>query len=88
MKHLRKVFRSLGHTDVVAVDDVTLNASVGDITALLGHNGAGKTTTMSVLTGAGTSYYITRPFSSLRSLPLPLARFHEDDLFCRLRIFI
>ena len=39
------------HTREVAVDGLSLNLYIGQITALLGHNGAGKTTTMSILTG-------------------------------------
>ena len=44
--------KSRGHQSrEVAVDSLSLNLHVGQITALLGHNGAGKTTTMSILTG-------------------------------------
>ena len=35
----------------VAVDNLNLNVTEGQITVLLGHNGAGKTTTMFLLTG-------------------------------------
>lgn len=42
--HLRKTFGS-----VVAVDDVSFEASDGKITGLLGPNGAGKTTTLRVI---------------------------------------
>ena len=45
-QHLRK---SYGHT--LAVDDVSLRVSPGDILGLLGPNGAGKTTTMMMLAG-------------------------------------
>jgi len=37
--------------DVVAVDDLSLTAAAGEITALLGPNGAGKTTTLSCIVG-------------------------------------
>ena len=48
---LRKIFRGLSGSKVLAVDSVDFKAYKGEITALLGHNGAGKTTTMSMLTG-------------------------------------
>eukprot|EP00039_Didymoeca_costata_P018273 m.332823 g.332823 ORF g.332823 m.332823 type:complete len:1854 (-) comp17014_c0_seq1:237-5798(-) len=36
---------------MIAVEDLSLSAYKGEVTALLGHNGAGKTTTLSILTG-------------------------------------
>ena len=60
IRGLRKVFSkskisalcSKGEQDVtVAVDDVSLDAYEGEITALLGHNGAGKSTLINMLTG-------------------------------------
>lgn len=48
---LRKIFKGLMNSTVLAVDSVNFKAYKGQITALLGHNGAGKTTTMNMLTG-------------------------------------
>lgn len=40
---------------VVALDDVTFEASAGEVHCLLGHNGAGKSTLMKVLSGVETA---------------------------------
>ncbi len=50
IKNLRKTFGGYGGKKV-AVDNVSLNIYLGQITVLLGHNGAGKTTTMNIITG-------------------------------------
>jgi len=51
VEHLHKRFapRARGAAAVVAIDDVSLLARDGRITALLGANGAGKTTTLRIL---------------------------------------
>jgi len=46
VEHLRKTYGSL-----VAVDDVSLQVSAGEIFGILGRNGAGKTTTVECLQG-------------------------------------
>jgi ABC-2 type transport system ATP-binding protein len=46
---LRKVYRS-GADQIVAVADIDLGVSAGEIFGLLGPNGAGKTTTISICT--------------------------------------
>lgn len=38
------------YKDIIALDDITLEVSKGEIFGFLGHNGAGKTTTVSILT--------------------------------------
>ncbi len=51
VEHLRKRFapRARGAAAVLALDDVSMLARDGRITALLGANGAGKTTTLRIL---------------------------------------
>ena len=46
LKKLRKVFPSGNGGERVAVNDITVNFMVNEVTALLGHNGAGKSTMM------------------------------------------
>ncbi|KAK6009141.1 ABC transporter, ATP-binding protein, partial [Ostertagia ostertagi] len=48
VQRLIKVWTSTGER---AVDDMSLEAYVGQVTVLLGHNGAGKSTTFSVISG-------------------------------------
>jgi len=49
--HVDKIFRSLGHSNVHAVDDLTFGVKRGEVFALVGPNGAGKSTTISMLRG-------------------------------------
>jgi ABC-2 type transport system ATP-binding protein len=49
MIEFRQVYRSYG--DKVAVNDLNLRVSGGELYALLGHNGAGKTTAIKMLVG-------------------------------------
>lgn len=46
---LREVRKHFG--GVLAVDDVSLHAEVGEVVALVGNNGAGKSTTMRMISG-------------------------------------
>ncbi len=46
--HLRKVYGS-GHTEVVAVSDVTLQVARGEIVGMLGPSGAGKSTLLTAM---------------------------------------
>ena len=69
---LRKSFRGTDGAQVVAVDDVDLTITPGEIVAFLGPNGAGKTTTVDMLLGltrpdAGTiEVYGTEPGEAVR----------------------
>jgi ABC-2 type transport system ATP-binding protein len=53
LKNLRVEYRGGGrnHPAKLAVNDLTLNVSAGEVFGFLGPNGAGKTTTMNVLLG-------------------------------------
>jgi ABC-2 type transport system ATP-binding protein len=51
LKGLRKIYRGHGGRGVVAVEDLTLSVSAGQIFGFLGANGAGKTTTIKILCG-------------------------------------
>ena len=46
LENLTKIFSVSGHEKRVAVNNLTLDFHVGEVTALLGHNGAGKSTMM------------------------------------------
>ena len=46
MENLTKIFCVSGQEKRVAVNNLTLDFHVGEVTALLGHNGAGKSTMM------------------------------------------
>ena len=49
MIEFQQVYRSYG--DKVAVENLNLKVSGGELYALLGHNGAGKTTAIKMLVG-------------------------------------
>ena len=46
LRGLTKIYRISRTEEKIAVDNLTLDFRVGEVTALLGHNGAGKSTTM------------------------------------------
>ncbi|MCB0115133.1 MAG: ATP-binding cassette domain-containing protein, partial [Caldilineaceae bacterium] len=46
---LRKVYSKRGRADVVAVEDLNLNVSRGQVFGFLGANGAGKTTPLKAI---------------------------------------
>ncbi|WP_241004481.1 ABC transporter ATP-binding protein [Conexibacter sp. SYSU D00693] len=48
---LTKTFRRAGHSPVRAVDDVSLTARTGAVTAITGPSGSGKTTLLQLLAG-------------------------------------
>ena len=50
LENLTKVFRLSKGVTRTAVNDLTIEFRLGEVTALLGHNGAGKSTTMWVIT--------------------------------------
>ena len=46
LKNLTKIFPISHKEERVAVNEITIDFHVGNVTALLGHNGAGKSTMM------------------------------------------
>ena len=46
LKNLHKIYPISGGDMRTAVNNVSLDFNVGEVTALLGHNGAGKSTIM------------------------------------------
>lgn len=50
LKHIRKEFVS-GQRTVAAIQDVTLNVSAGEMTAIIGPSGAGKSTLLQIMAG-------------------------------------
>ncbi len=51
VRGLRKVYRTRGRPEVVAVDGLDLRVETGQVFGLLGPNGAGKTTTVEICEG-------------------------------------
>ena len=95
---LKKISRTFnGSPPVVALSDVSLQMSTGQVTALLGPNGAGKSTAIGLLTGlfpptSGTAivfgHDIRTEMSAIRQLtgvcPQPDLLF--DTLTCQVRV--
>ncbi|MEQ8346914.1 MAG: ABC transporter ATP-binding protein [Sneathiellaceae bacterium] len=50
LENVRKVYRS-GETEVLAVSDVTMTVSEGELVSLVGPSGCGKTTVLKILAG-------------------------------------
>ena len=46
LENLTKIYSISGNEKRIAVNNLTLDFLVGEVTALLGHNGAGKSTMM------------------------------------------
>ncbi|WKY02096.1 hypothetical protein Q1695_015815 [Nippostrongylus brasiliensis] len=75
VNRLIKVWASTGER---AVDEMSMEAYVGQVTVLLGHNGAGKSTTFSVISG------ITAPTAG--SVSIYDMDIQKDKSLCRKRI--
>jgi putative ABC transport system ATP-binding protein len=73
-KNLGRVFRR-GSTEVVALDDVSLDIPEGDFLALMGPSGSGKTTLMNLIAG------LDKPTSgALRVGSAEVQRMNESEL--------
>ena len=74
LRNVRKVYRS-GGTEFLAVSDVTMDVTEGELISLVGPSGCGKTTVLKILAGlhdadGGTSRSATR---RRRSIPAAIS---------------
>ncbi|MDD4465432.1 MAG: ABC transporter ATP-binding protein [Dehalococcoidales bacterium] len=79
IKNLTKKFKS-----TLAVDDISLKISEGEVFGCLGHNGAGKTTTMRLILGllrptSGTAHVWEKPLSQNPHLRRKVGVLLEND---------
>jgi ABC-type branched-subunit amino acid transport system ATPase component len=90
---VQNVRRSFG--GLVAVDQVSLQVSVGQIHAIIGPNGAGKTTLFNIISGllkpdAGTIAFKGRPITGLRPFQIAAAglsrTFQNPSLFLQMSV--
>jgi NitT/TauT family transport system ATP-binding protein len=51
LERVTRVFRSRGHADVAAVEDLSLRVGAGEFTALVGPSGCGKSTLLRMVAG-------------------------------------
>ena len=51
LRNVRKVYRSKGGAEFLAVSDVTMDVREGELVSLVGPSGCGKTTVLKILAG-------------------------------------